>query len=352
VSESETSAPDGADSWSPPAGDALGSPTAPFGSGYPDYTVPTYGAPRPAGPANPATAASAPQGYGFAVGAGGPSNHAGDGSPWERGGGDTLALPETSVLAPSMSPPDGGSDAFEAATPAPSMSAAVVTHGRRKLGRLGPAVVAVVIPSLLILLGLSLMASSVGDRTSSSSSDRNQRPRNTPSPRTTNRSSTSDTTGSNSDDTAVDGSDTPAVVTAPVPVIVVPTSGDPQDRAIGIAQTFLSALANEDFRTARAMTAADIDEAAQQNLDAASLIPVSTSQIGPDRVTMSLVVIEYRTIDGTQKTVFQCARWNISTATGRIELLASAELGEPQLGKVVPGDLAIRLAADCDDMSL
>jgi hypothetical protein len=96
------------------------------------------------------------------------------------------------------------------------------------------------------------------------------------------------------------------------------------------------------------MTDTDVDERAEQNLEAATIIPVSASQIGPDRVAMRIVIVEYRTVDDELTTTFICARWDVATATGRIDQLGALQLGERRVGKVVPGDLGDTLAADCD----
>ncbi len=230
-----------------------------------------------------------------------------------------------------------------------------MTHGRPRHPRMGPILVGILVPALMIILGLSLMANSLaGSSGSSSPSDRVSRPCNEARPASTDNSSGSDGTAGSTDGTATDDTATtePAVVTAAVPVIAVPVVGDPAERASVIAQTFLTALANEDFRTARAMTDTDVDERAEQNLDAAAFIPVSASQIGPDRVAMRLVIVEYRTIDGELTTTFICARWDIATATGRIDQLGSVQLGDRRVGRVVPGDLADTLVADCDTTSV
>ena len=260
------------------------------------------------------------------------------------------------VGPPSDDHASGGEPAGAAPLPGAAMlssataAAPTVTRGRRRHRRMGPVLVGLLVPALMILLGVSLMASSLAGG-SDSSSDPVTRPRNPARPASTDTNSGSDdTTSRSTDDTAVDAATTTdaVVVTAAVPVIAVPIVGDPADRAAMIAQTFLTALANEDFRTARAMTDTDVDEQAEQNLDAATLIPVSASQIGPDRVAMRLVIVEYRTVENELTTTFICAQWDVATATGRIDQLGTAPLGDRRVGKVVPGDLGDTLAADCD----
>ncbi len=327
-----------------------------------DFGVPTYATTRPGAPTSvpPPPPPSGGTGYAFDIGGidADPAADALDPSAMDTSEMGTGATGTGAMDAGGMG--TGASTSPEAGPAPPTIpgSAApttpTVTHGRRRGHRIGSVLAAILVPALMIILGLSLIANSLVGGSNPSTSARASQPKTTtPRPKTTISKSASTGAAAN-DGTTPDatGPTEPAVITVVVPVIAVPAAGDPADRAAAIGQIFLTALADEDFRTARAMTDSDVDETAEQNLDAASLVPVTAGQIGPDLVAMRLVIIEYRTIGDQPTTTFVCARWNVNTASGRIEQLGSAPLGDPQPGKVVPGDLAVTLADECDAVPL
>ncbi len=307
-------------------------------------TVPTYPGARVRGPATGGTGAGAGTPFGDRFGVGG----AGHDPTVVVTTAPTAQFDSVIDAVPEAAGPEPGSPAAEGEAPgtpggaAPAPSATAAHRRSYRPARVTTLIAAIVAPALLVLVGVTLMTNALAGR-SESSSNPPSRPRTTAA---TVATESTDATGPAEPDGSV-----PAV-TPPVPVIAVPVTGDPADRATAIAQVFLTALANGDFRTARAMTDADVDEQDARTLDSATLIPVTASQVGPDRVAMRLVVVEYRTEDGRPSTTFVCARWDVDTATGRVEQLGSSPLGDRRDGTVVPGDLGVTLATQCEEAPL